>query len=772
MKAENTLIETPALQERRAHGPWSDLALHTIGWRAFQDLCSQVCEVILGRPVEIFREAQDGGQDAVFLIAAGNDTPPIGTVQCKHTSDAIKALRLRDLNAEIDHVEELVKAGQADTYVFMTNMSVDAPVAAAMRARLRALGVRKPHILGRQYIVRVIRSSARLRALVPQVYGLGDLTSIVDERLSEQSRALLDSWIPKLRTYVPTQAHRAAVNAISEHGVVLLLGNPSSGKSAIGAIVSTIASENPNNTVLALTSPRDFEAGWNPNDPGRFFWIDDAFGSNVLRGDYVQDWASAFSKLRAAIKHGNRFLLTSRKHIYEAARRRLGQRNLSQFADGSAVVDVGELTSEEKAQILYNHVNFGEQSQSWKSSVKPHLPAVAAVRDFLPGIAERLGDPNFTKGLAPRESSLVRFMEEPTEHLIDTVNALDDQLQAALILVYVHQAGFDPCDHDVSAAQAVAELTGFSLSKIQDCFAELKGSFLKLSGSKWTFAHPTISDALTEILRQKPHMMAALIRGATIDTILSSFTCEGSPLIRDALVISTTLNDALVARLDRTPDELHRNWMLFHFLSYRSSEAVFKKAVEQYPDLLRRSCWQSDLVSNDPQIAICARAHHLSILPDDLRRDLVDKLESAVLDGLDVSFFEEAQMLALIPPLRLIGVGLALRTNVLPSLEERIDEITVDADLDEEPDSHFKKLLGVLDCIEEIGVDTDAAVLINDARDHVKSSIEALEERKRKHEEGAEDEADWTHIVTQKKEDTPPPTPVVTKRSVFEDVDK
>ena len=398
------LIEASVLPERRANGPWSDLALHTIGWRAFQDLCSQVCEVVLGRPVEIFREAQDGGQDAVFLISAENDTLLIGTVQCKHTSDAAKALKLSDLTAEIAHVEELVKAGQAETYAFMTNMSVDAPVAAAMRAKLRALDVRKPHILGRQYIVRVIRSSPRLRALVPQVYGLGDLTSIVDERLSEQSRALLDSWIPKLRTYVPTQAHRDAVNAIAEHGVVLLLGNPSSGKSAIGAIVSTIASENPDNTVLALTSPRNFEAGWNPNDPGRFFWIDDAFGSNVLRDDYVQDWTSAFSKLRAAIKHGNRFLLTSRKHIPEAARRRLGQRNLAQFADRSAVVDVGESTFEEKTQILYNHVNFGEQSQSWRSRIKSHLTVFAALRDFLPWIAEPLGDPSFNKGLAPREA--------------------------------------------------------------------------------------------------------------------------------------------------------------------------------------------------------------------------------------------------------------------------------------------------------------------------------------------------------------------------------
>ncbi|MCX8999102.1 hypothetical protein NOF55_18500 [Rhizobiaceae bacterium BDR2-2] len=633
--SDDQSIFTP--RDRHAHGPWSDLALHTIGWRAFQDLCSQVCEVVLGRPVEIFREAQDGGQDAVFLIPSEPGTPQIGTVQCKHTSESNKALKVSDLTAEIEHVEELVKGGQADTYAFMTNMSVDAPVAAAMRAKLRSLGVRKPHILGRQYIIRVIRSSAKLRALVPQVYGLGDLTSIVDERLSEQSRALLDSWIPKLRTYVPTTAHRDAVNAISKNGVVLLLGNPSSGQSAIGAIVSTIASENPNNTVLALTSPRDFEAGWNPNDPGRFFWIDDAFGSNVLRDDYVQDWASAFSKLRAAIKHGNRFLLTSRKHIYEAARRRLGQRNLAQFADGSAVVDVGDLTFEEKAQILYNHVNFGEQSQSWRSSVKPHLAAVAAVPDFLPGIAERLGDPNFTKGLIPRESSLVRFMKEPREHLIDTVNALDDQLQAALILVYVHQAGFDPNDHDPSAAQAVAELTGYTLTKIQDCFAELAGSFLKLSGSKWTFAHPTISDALTEILRQKPHMMAALIRGATIDTILNSFVCEGSPHIRDALVVPTTLDDALVNRLGRTPDEMQRNWLLFHFLSYRASEVVFINTIQQFPDLLYRLCWRTEVVDNDPKISAHARSYRLGLLQDDLRLEAADRLVSAALTDLDLS---------------------------------------------------------------------------------------------------------------------------------------
>src|SRR3984957_21033237 len=84
--------------QARAEGPWSDLALHSIGWKAFQDLCSQVCETVLHRPVEIFREAQDGGQDAVFLIPSPSGILfEVGSVQCKHSSDPKKQLRLADL---------------------------------------------------------------------------------------------------------------------------------------------------------------------------------------------------------------------------------------------------------------------------------------------------------------------------------------------------------------------------------------------------------------------------------------------------------------------------------------------------------------------------------------------------------------------------------------------------------------------------------------------------------------------------------------------------
>jgi hypothetical protein len=559
---------------------------------------------VLDRPVEIFREAQDDGQDAVFLLPSTRDgRTDVGTVQCKHSSDPIKRLRVSDISREIDHIKQLVQAGQAHTYILMTSMSVDAPVAAAIRNKLNALGVRKPHILGKQYLIRAIRSSQRLRALVPQVYGLGDLTTILDQRFVQQTRALLDHWLPKLKLYVPTSAHREAVRALSEHGIVLLLGNPSAGKSAIGAILSTIASEDMRHTVLSLTSPRDFEAHWNPNDPGRFFWIDDAFGANVLREEYVQDWTTAFRKVQAAIGHGNKFLLTSRRYIYEAAKLRLGSRNLSIFTDGSAVVDVGKLTLEERIQILYNHIHFGKQTQSWKRAVKGHLQAVAEVDAFLPGVAERLGDPAFTKGLAPSRKELIRFMQEPREHLIDTINALDDRLRAGLVLVYVHQGALLPDTMDEVAAQTVSDLIGVPLPHIRDGLRELLGSFLRVAntehGKVCQFAHPTISDALTDILRERPHMMAALLRGATIETILSNFVCESARAVHGAPVVPATLDDILVTRVGRVPDETSMNTRLFHFLSDRASDAVFRRIIGADPGLLGRLAWKSSKINLD-----------------------------------------------------------------------------------------------------------------------------------------------------------------------------
>ena len=138
-------------------------------------------------------------------------------------------------------------------------------------------------------------------------------------RRAAQTRALLGHMMPTLRAYVPTASHVKAVRALSEHKIVLLIGDPASGKSTIAAVLSTIASDNPKHRCYKADGPSELLQNRNPHEAGGFYWIDDAFGPNQLREDYVDSWVSIMPKVQAAITTGNSFVLTSRRHIYEAA---------------------------------------------------------------------------------------------------------------------------------------------------------------------------------------------------------------------------------------------------------------------------------------------------------------------------------------------------------------------------------------------------------------------------------------------------------------------
>ena len=504
-------------------------------------------------------------------------------------------------------------------------------------------------------------------------------------------------------------------------------------------------------------------------------------GSNVVRDDYVQDWTSSFRKVQAAIKYGNRFLLTSRRHIYEAAKIGLGQRNLPEFSDGRAVVDVGDLSAAEKAQILYNHVNFGGQTQSWKRSVKPHLPMIAAVDNFLPGIAERLGDPAFTKSLATTQAELLRFMQEPREHLIDTINALDGALRAALVLVYVHQGSMVNNTWDQLSAQIVSELTGVALPRITDALPQLKGSFLRVAKANgreiWAFAHPTIADALTDILKEQPQMMAALLRGATIETILGYFVCsEGAPTIRDAPTIPPALDDILIGRLTHVPDQESTNWSLFRFLSERVSDHVFNRVIAADPDILGRETWAYLRTERNPKIRARARAYRLGILNEYLQNETASCLEEAATGTFDLSFFEDENILRLIPPARLLSLGIRLRVDILTNAPDRIAEIADDSDLSEEPESHFEHFSRGLDILEELpDIDDTTVDLIKEVKQALSGAINDV--RKRKEKQDAEDQRDhsseWGYMSSVSRERTvkEPPVKQQTNRSVFDDVD-
>ncbi|WP_204307372.1 hypothetical protein, partial [Enterobacter hormaechei] len=80
------------------------------------------------------------------------------------------------------------------------------------------------------------------------------------------------------------------------------------------------------------------------------------------------------------------------------------------------------------------------------------------------------------------------------------------------------------------------------------------------------------------------HMIAALLRGAPIDTIMNGFVCEGADFVLDAPVVPATLNEILVKRLSACEDSASSNWTLFSFLAHRASDDVVQRLLVVDPD--------------------------------------------------------------------------------------------------------------------------------------------------------------------------------------------
>src|SRR3990167_5864489 len=104
------------------------------------------------------------------------------------------------------------------------------------------------------------------------------------------------------------------------------------------------------------------------------------------------------------LRKGAKIVMTSRDYIYNRARKELKESAFPLLKESQVVIDVHDLSADEKRQILYNHLKLGKQPHSFRTEIKPYLEGVASHRRFIPETARRLADPLFTKDQIGRES--------------------------------------------------------------------------------------------------------------------------------------------------------------------------------------------------------------------------------------------------------------------------------------------------------------------------------------------------------------------------------
>lgn len=615
--------------------------LTQLGWKAFQDLACAVVAEVLKRPVQTFLGSNDGGRDGAFLGTwIGDDGGKAkSTLQCKFISKPGATLTLASLKEELPKAARLTEQGLAQDYVILTNAGVSGDADAQICQAFEAIGVKTCRVLGGPWIVQQLTENTRLRMLVPRVYGIGDLSHIITGHGYKQAKAILDSMGSDLSCFVPTEAYRQALKALHEHGFVILLGDPASGKSTIAAILALGALDNGCLGALKINAPDQINL-WHPGEK-QFLWVDDAFGPNQFDAGRMSRWNGELGALRAAVEGGARIVFTSRNYIWEAARPHLKTSAFPPLKESQVVVNVHALTEDERAQMLYNHVRRA-QPQNIRKRLKPFLPGVAASKAFIPETARRLGDPLFTAKLAFTEERLTRLVEHPVEFLTEVLEQLDDASRAAVALIFLNsQSGVPSPIVSSSALDMVTRLMGVQPADVARAMQHLSDSLTRLDsqedGNRWMFRHPTVTDAFAGIVARSPELVELYVHGAKLDRLIREAACRPQKSESDRLRIPPLLYPPLVTRLKTYPlDEALKS-----FLGAQCEKTFLGLVLEVRSDILE---WAAEVSVNGLSFSgrlLLAALASWELMPEASRLRLVEDLSEHSLTWLDAKPLED-----------------------------------------------------------------------------------------------------------------------------------
>jgi hypothetical protein len=533
--------------------------LQRLGWKAFEDLVVEINRTILGPTVTPFRVGADGGRDGFFQGTVADDymtiAPDAKTLvfQCKHTSTPGDSLVASLLSDEVPKIAKLAASGEADLFVVFSNRRVSAENDLVIREKFEAIpGVMRCAVLGEEWIESHIDGSYKLLRRVPRLYGVGDLSQILSHSVSKQTKLILDEMKHEQAVFVPTPSYRAAVDAVERHGIVVLVGPPASGKSAIATnLCMVLGAEDSDLEVLRIESSEQFVATWSAEDRKKLYWIEDVFGATTLDEARTREWESVFEKMMIAHRAGNRFIFTCRDYILKAAHTLVRKSKIQVFDESSVYVQVADIDPAVRSRILYNHIKLGDLPLAIRRALKPHLEMIAGLDGFTPEIARRLGTHRFHGNLKYDHAGLTEFVLRPVEFFSEVVHDLSHSEKS--VIAYLLLSGNELPDPVVAVPDELHSAYGATPAEIRTALANLRGSLTKLSvvGTKrvWQVHHPSMIDAMQEHLRDNPTMLDLFVSGAPVEVLVRDCSTVEHP---HTAFVPDSLYEKLASRLAST----------------------------------------------------------------------------------------------------------------------------------------------------------------------------------------------------------------------------
>lgn len=446
----------------------ADYNLDSLGWFQFEHLCQALLRAGHGASIEMWGGSSDRGRDA---YAAGPLRFPDPLVekngpfifQAKFVSNSIllgekaatalkKAVRLEA--AEIRKRIGFKKWTQPRYYALLSNVVANEALRKEVEVILRpVLPDAEIILIGRGELSRDIDRFESIRVAYPQILGLTDLRALISAAVNasvrHRSTLSIDIAVDLAPVFVPTEAYNAAFARLSRRSFAVLLGPPEMGKTAIARTIA-LALHTRGWEAIDCRQPEDVFKVYDA-DARQVFIADDAFGSTEYRPDIATEWAADLEKLVRMMNSDHYLIWTSRPAPLREGLRQLHLQGVGEdFPKAQEVeVNASQLTTEEKAQMLYRHAKAAELGERATSLVRYCARRIVESEHFtplrikrfvqrdLPGLVE-LPEAESVDAL---EEAVEDGLREPTSAMATSFNVLPEELRALLLAMLNSPSG-------------------------------------------------------------------------------------------------------------------------------------------------------------------------------------------------------------------------------------------------------------------------------------------------------------------------------------------
>jgi adenylate kinase family enzyme len=505
--------------------------------REFEYLGASIIEKILSNKVEKFRPGKDGGVDGRFWI--GNKKE--GIIQCKHyIQTPYRQLVSKLKRVELDKVKNL-KPGR---YIFITSKSLSRPNKQEIKNIFNPFILHEVDIFGADDLQSFLAKKEN-QDIVEQHFKLWMTSTIVldliyNNAIKGRSKSTLLDIKQSTDKYVVTQNHLTALQILEKHNVVILTGEPGIGKTTLADNLSLHYLAKGYEFCDIEENISDAESPFREQEKKKIlFYCDDFLGSNLYdainnkRDSHIVKFIDRIIKDKS-----KKFILTSRTNILNKAYSLSHRFQNGQIRDNEFLLRVENLTTIDKAQILYNHIYHSKLSDDYIDEIykDKKYKDIIAHRNYNPRIIEFITD-NVRIGTVVAKNYwayIIKNLNNPEQIWADYFQHQTDDCIRALTFLTVYNKGQISEETLRISYEKFLKMHNVNLGDYSDkSFVAVSKLALKSllnrnqideNTFEYTLFNPSIADFVLNSYSEESDLVSNIIKSLETETALEYFS--------------------------------------------------------------------------------------------------------------------------------------------------------------------------------------------------------------------------------------------------------